>query len=58
MCGFYCIAVIEFMLAGKTLLDCTNLFSPNNCKKNEKIIYKYFKGKYDKRNNARLEFRL
>ena len=25
MCGFYCIAWIEFMLAGKTLLDYTNL---------------------------------
>ena len=29
MCGFYCIAFIEYMLAGKTLLDCTNLFSHN-----------------------------
>ena len=25
ICGFYCIAFIEYMLAGKTLLDCTNL---------------------------------
>ena len=33
MCGFYCIAFIEYMLAGKTLLDHTNLFSPNDCKK-------------------------
>ena len=24
MCGFYCIAFIEYMLAGKTLLDYTN----------------------------------
>ena len=49
MCIFYCIAFIEYMLAGKTLLDYTNFFSPNNYKKNEKIIYKYFKEKYDKR---------
>ena len=33
------------MLAGKTLLDYTNLFSPNDHKKNGKIIYKYFKEK-------------
>ena len=46
MCGFYCIAFIEFMLAGKTLLDYTNLFSLNGYKKNDKIIYKYFKDKY------------
>ena len=36
------------MLAGKTLLDYTNLFSPNDYKKNNKIIYKYLKDKYDK----------
>ena len=46
MCGFYCIAFIEYMLAGKTLLDYTNLFSPNDYKKNDKIIYKYFKNRY------------
>ena len=37
------------MLAGKTLLDYNNLFSPNNYKKNGKVIYKYFKSKYDRR---------
>ena len=26
MCGFYCIAFIKYMLAGKTLLDYTNFF--------------------------------
>ena len=46
MCGFYCIAFIEYMIEGKTLLDYTNLFSPNDYKKNDKIIYNYFKGKY------------
>ena len=29
MCGFYCIAFIESMIVGKTLLDYTNLFSLN-----------------------------
>ena len=52
MCGFYCIAFIEYMLAGKTLLDCTNLFSPNDFKKNGKIMYKYFKDKYGRRNKS------
>ena len=42
ICGFYCIAFIKCMLAGKTLLDYINLFSPNDYKKNDKIIYKYF----------------
>ena len=40
MCGFYCIAFREYMLAGKTLLDYTNLLSPNDYKKNDKRIYK------------------
>ena len=33
MCGYFCIRFIDFMLAGKTLTDFTNLFSPNNFKK-------------------------
>ena len=45
LCGFYCITFIEYMLAGKTLLDYTNLFSSNDYKKNDKIICKYFKDK-------------
>ena len=31
------------MLRGKTLLDYTNLFSPNNFKKNDQIIKRTFK---------------
>ena len=30
MCGYFCIRLINFMLAGTTLTDFTNLFSPNN----------------------------
>ena len=37
-CGFYCIAFVEYMLAEKTSLDCTDLFSPNDYKNND---YKY-----------------
>ena len=56
MLGFYCIAFIEYMLARKTLLDYTNLFSRNDYKKNYKIIYKYLKINMVKK--ASLEFRL
>ena len=41
MCGYFCIEFINFMLAGKTLNDFTNLFSPNNLK-NDAIILNYF----------------
>ena len=43
MCGYFCIEFISYMLKGKTLLDYTNLFSPNDFKKNDKIIKKIFK---------------
>ena len=43
---FYCIAFIEYMLAGKTLLDYTNSISPNDYEKNDKTMHKYFKDKY------------
>ena len=33
MCGFCCITIIEYMLAGKPLLVDTNLLSPNEYKK-------------------------
>ena len=42
MCGYICIGFIDFMLKGKSLLEYTNLFSPNEYKKNDKIILKYF----------------
>ena len=42
MCGYFCIGFIDFMLKGKGLLYYTNLFSPNNYGKNDKIILKYF----------------
>ena len=42
MCGYFCIRFIDFMLKGKSLLEYTNLFSPNEYKKNNKIILEYF----------------
>ena len=38
MCGFVCIELIDFMLKGKSLLEYTNLFSPNDY---EKMIKNY-----------------
>ena len=32
MCGYFCIALIDFMLKAKSLTEYTNLFSPNNFK--------------------------
>ena len=43
MCGYYCIEFINYMLKDKTLLDYTNLFSPNDFKKNDQIIKRIFK---------------
>ena len=43
MCGYYCIEFINYMLKGKALLDYTNLFSPNDFKKNDQIIKRIFK---------------
>ena len=57
MCGFYCIALIEYMFAGKTFLDYINLFSPNNCKMKNKIICKYFKDKYGSRNKSQAKLK-
>ena len=42
MCGYFCIGFIDFMLKGKTLTEHTNLFSPNDFKKNDDIILNYF----------------
>ena len=43
MCGYYCIEFINYMLKGKSLIDFTNLFSPNDFKKNDQIIKRIFK---------------
>ena len=42
MCGYFCIGFINFMFKGKTLNDYTNLFSPNDFKRNDDIIMNYF----------------
>ena len=42
MCGYFCIGFVDFMLKGKSLLEYTKLFCPNEYKKSDKIILKYF----------------
>ena len=39
MCGYFCTGFIGFMLKGKSLIDFTDLFSQNNFKHNDKIIF-------------------
>ena len=43
MFGYFCIGFIDFMLVGKKLTEITNLFSPYDFEKNDKIIVSYFK---------------
>ena len=40
--GHFCIGFIDFMLKGKSLLEYTYLFSPNEYKKNDKLMLKHF----------------
>ena len=42
ICGYFCIGFIDFMLKGKSLTEYTNLFSPNDFKKNDDKILNYF----------------
>ena len=42
MCGYFCIAFIDFMLKGKSLTEYRNLFSPNDFKRNDDAILNYF----------------
>ena len=39
ICGYFCIGFIAFILKGKSFNDYTNLFSPNDYEKNDKINY-------------------
>ena len=42
ICGYFCIGFIDYMFKGKSLTEYTNLFSPNDFKKNDSIILNYF----------------
>ena len=43
MCRYFCIEFIDYMLKGKKLLHYTNLFSPNDFKRNDQVIKRIFK---------------
>ena len=43
MCGYFCIGLTDFMIAGKKLTDFTSLFSPHDFERNDTIIVIYFK---------------
>ena len=45
MCGYFRIGFIDYMFKGKSSTDYINLFSPNNFKKNDDMILKYFLNK-------------
>ena len=38
MCGYFCIGFINFMFKGKSLTEYTDLFSPNDFKRNDDTI--------------------
>ena len=42
MCAYFCVGFINFMFNGNSLRDFTNIFSPNDFKKSDDIIFKYF----------------
>ena len=42
MCGYFCIGFIKFMFKDKSLTEYTNLFAPNDFKKNDDTILNYF----------------
>ena len=46
MYGYFCIGLIDFMLARKKLTDYTSLFSPHDSKKKDNIILSYFKNEW------------
>ena len=52
MCEYFCISFIDFMWNDKILLEYTNLFSPNEYKRNDKIILNIFNNYKDEKNIA------
>ena len=43
MCRYFYIGFIDFIFKGKILTEFPKLFSPNNFRKNDNIIWSYFK---------------
>ena len=47
MFGYFCIGFVDFMLAGKKMIDFTSMFSPYDFKINDNIILSYFKDEWN-----------
>ena len=43
ICGYFCVGFLDYMIKDKDLVDYTNLFSPSDFDKNDRIILRYFK---------------
>ena len=43
ICGYFCIEFINYMLKDKTLLDYTNLYSPNDFKRTIELLKEYLR---------------
>ena len=46
MCRYFWIGFADFMLKVKNFLEYTNLFSPSEYKRSDKIIFKYYPIEY------------
>ena len=46
MCGYFWIGFIDFIFAGKTLINFTSLFSLDDFEKNDNVVLSYLKNKY------------
>ena len=47
MHGYFCTWLIDFMLAGKILVDFTSLLCPYDFEKNDSVILNYFKNEWN-----------
>ena len=47
MCGYFYIGFVNFMFKGNSLLDYSNLFSPNEYEKNNRKYQKLFNSQKD-----------
>ena len=56
MCGYFCIGFTNYMFMGKSLTDYTNLFSPNNFKRNDDIILNYFLDNFKRNDDIILNY--
>ena len=42
LCGYFCIKFLEHMFDGKTLIEYTRLFSPNDFEANDRVVLSLF----------------